>query len=131
MPDSTRDDGTDDPLHVARRAALSPLLSTADFRPLSAAVRVEIGASSHQGPSRSLNDDHYVAIRFGRSQETVATSLSAADLPPRFEEHGYAMLVADGLGEPGAGSVASRVALSTIAHLGLQYGRWNMRIDPA
>ena len=41
------------------------------------------------------------------------------------------MLVADGLGEGGAGSVASRVALSTIAHLALHYGKWNVRIDPA
>ena len=40
------------------------------------------------------------------------------------------MLVADGLGEGGAGSVASRVALSTIAHLALHYGKWNLRIDP-
>ncbi len=52
-------------------------------------------------------------------------------MPPRFEESGYAMLVADGLGEGGAGSVASRVALSTIAHLSLHYGRWNVRVDAA
>ena len=48
-----------------------------------------------------------------------------------FEECGYAMLVADGLGEGGAGSVASRVALSTIAHLALHYGQWNVRVDAA
>jgi hypothetical protein len=40
------------------------------------------------------------------------------------------MLIADGLGEGGAGSVASRVALSTIAHLALHIGRWPLRIDP-
>ena len=76
-----------------------------------------------------LNDDHYLVLRLGRQQETLATSLSAADVPPRFEEFGYAMLVADGLGEGGAGSVASRVALSTIAQLALHYGQWNVRID--
>ena len=38
-----------------------------------------------------------LAIRFGRLQETLVTSLAAADLPPRFEEYAYAMLVADGL----------------------------------
>jgi protein phosphatase len=41
------------------------------------------------------------------------------------------MLVADGLGEGGAGSVASRVALSTIAHMALHHGQWNVRIDTA
>jgi serine/threonine protein phosphatase PrpC len=40
------------------------------------------------------------------------------------------MLVADGLGEGGAGSVASRVALSTIAHLAIHHGKWNLRVDP-
>ncbi len=69
-------------------------------------------------------------IRLGRNQETLATSLSEAEVPPRFEEYGYAMLVADGLGEEGAGSLASRVALSTIAHLALRHCKWNLRIDP-
>jgi len=41
------------------------------------------------------------------------------------------MLVADGLGEGGSGSVASRVALSTVAHLALHYGKWNVRIEPS
>jgi serine/threonine protein phosphatase PrpC len=40
------------------------------------------------------------------------------------------MLVADGLGEGGSGSVASRVAVSTVAHLALHFGQWNIRIDP-
>ena len=40
------------------------------------------------------------------------------------------MLVADGIGEGGSGSVASRVALSTVAHIALHYGKWNLRIDP-
>ena len=115
---------------TARRAALSPILAVDDFRPLSAAVRVEIGARSERGPSRQRNDEHYLVMRLGRTQETLATSLSAADLPSRFEEHTYAMLVADGLGEGGVGSVASRVALSTVAHMALHFGHWNMRVNP-
>jgi serine/threonine protein phosphatase PrpC len=47
----------------------------------------------------------------------------------RFDEHGYAMLVADGIGGTGPGALASRVALSTLAHLALHYGRWNVRVD--
>ena len=75
------------------------------------------------------NDDHYLVVRLGRNQETLMTSLSAAEMPPRFDEWGFVMLVADGLGEGGSGSVASRVALSTLAHLALHYGKWNLRID--
>ena len=128
--DKMADDKDEDELDRARRAALSPMLPADDFRPLSSSVQVEFGAVSHRGTSRPLNDDHYLVIRLARHQETLATSLGSADLPPRFEEYGYAMLVADGLGEGGAGSVASRVALSTIAHLALHYGKWNLRIDP-
>lgn len=115
---------------TARRAAMSPLLSPADFRPLSRTVRVEIGAASHRGRMAAQNDDNYLVVRLSRQQETLATSLGAGDLPPDFEEHGYGMLVADGMGEEGAGSLASRVALSTFAHLALHYGKWNLRVDP-
>ena len=114
-----------------RRAELSPLLDIEDFRPLSTSVRVTIGARSHPGVLRHSNEDHYLVLRVGRNQETLATSLSRSDVPAAFEESGYAMLVADGLGEGGSGSVASRVALSTIAHLALHYGRWNVRVDAA
>jgi serine/threonine protein phosphatase PrpC len=100
------------------------------FQPISAAHDVEVAARSACGSARTHNTDHYLAVRFSRSQETIATSLTAADLPPRFEEHAYAMVVADGLGEPGAGTRASRVALSALAHLAVRYGRWNVRIHP-
>jgi len=116
---------------AARRAALSPILGADEFRPLSSSVRVTVGARSHQGALRQRNEDHYLVVRVSRQQETLATSLSGADVPLPFDESGYLMMVADGLGEAGAGSVASRVALSTIAHLALHYGKWNVRIDPA
>jgi serine/threonine protein phosphatase PrpC len=63
-------------------------------------------------------------------QETLISSLAPADLPPRFEEYAYAILVADGRGRRGAGARASRVALSTLAHLAIRYGKWNIRVDP-
>src|SRR5678815_2964375 len=108
-PAMTQDDAE---RQAARRAALSPLLASTEFRPLSASVKVEIGAHSGRGSSTRLNDDHYLVLHLGRHQQTIATSLSSADLPPTFDEHAYAMLVADGLGEDGAGAVASRVSLS-------------------
>jgi PPM family protein phosphatase len=122
----TDDDATD----AARRAALASNTVFDHPHPRSASVRVECGARSHRGASRPHNDDHYLVVRLGRSQETLLTSLSAADVPAPFEEYGYAMLVANGLGEGGTGSVASRVALSTLAHLVLHFGKWNLRVDP-
>jgi PPM family protein phosphatase len=113
----------------ARRVALSPLLASAEFRPLSASVKVEVAGHAGRGNLPGLNDDHFLVVHLSRHQETLATSLSEADLPPRFQEQAYAMLVADGLGLHGSGSVASRIALSTIAHMALHYGQWNLRVD--
>ena len=118
---------TDDDRH--RRRVFSSPLGGDDFRPAPATVRVDIGARSHAGVARTGNDDHFLVLRFAREQETVMTSLPAADVPGPFSEQGYAMLVADGMGEHGAGSMASRIALSSIAHLALHHGRWNLRID--
>ena len=112
------------------RSVVSQPVEIADFRPLSSALAVEVAAASVCGRLRPHNTDHYLAIRFGRLQETLVTSLAAADLPPRFEEYAYAMLVADGLDESGAGARASRIALSTLAKLAIRYGRWNVRADP-
>jgi serine/threonine protein phosphatase PrpC len=112
-----------------RRAALSPLFGPDDKRPPSSTVLVTVAARSHQGSVRLHNEDHYLVLRMSREQETLATSLSGNDVPPPFRESAYAMLVADGLGPGGSGSVASRVALSTIAHLALNSGEWNVRVD--
>ena len=115
---------------MQRRETLSCLLALDEFRPVSSQVRVDIGARSHQGAVRSTNEDHFLVVRVGRHQDTMMSSLPRGDLPSRFDEHGYAMLIADGLGETGTGSVASRVALSALAHLAIHFGRWNLRVDP-
>jgi protein phosphatase len=113
-----------------RRATLSLPYTTREFQPLSAIVHVDMASRSERGVARDSNDDHFLTVRLGRSQETLATSLSAADVPAPLQEYGYAMLVADGMGEGGAGSVASRVAISAIAHLALDHGRWSLRVNP-
>jgi protein phosphatase len=95
--------------------------------PLPPVVELDVGARSDCGKVHAHNTDHYLALRLGRAQQTMATSLAASDLPEDFEEYGYALLVADGLGEQSAGIQASRVALSAIAHLAIQFGRWNVR----
>ena len=114
----------------ARRAVLRAPVANEEPRPLSSSVRVDVAAASHRGAGRRHNDDHFLVLQLGRTQETILTSLHAADIPPAFAEQAYAMMVADGLGDEGAGSVASRVALSTIAHLSLHHGKWNVRVDP-
>jgi protein phosphatase len=111
------------------REAVSRPPEHAAFQPLSSAVALEVAAASFGGKWPVHNTDHYLAVRIGRMQETLVTSLSAGDLPPAFEEYGYALLIADGLGEQGAGARASRVALSSLAHLGLRYGKWNVRVS--
>jgi protein phosphatase len=39
------------------------------------------------------------------------------------------MVVADGAGDLGSGALASRVAISTLAHLAVHSGKWNLRVD--
>jgi protein phosphatase len=112
------------------RASLSRPIDVPAFHPMSASIGVEVAGISVCGKTQLQNTDHYVVIRLGRMQETLTTSLAAADLPPRFEEYAYAMLVADGLDGDGTGGRASRFALSTLAHLAVRYGKWNVRIGP-
>jgi PPM family protein phosphatase len=98
-----------------------------DSPPPSVVVEVEFGARSRRSPLRSINDDHYLILRLGRHQETILTSIPEAELPRRFEEFGYGMVVADGIG--GAGEAASRLAVSTLVHLATYFGKWNLRVD--
>jgi len=110
------------------RAVIASPLDLSEFQPLSPTPAIEVAGLSMCGRRQHDNTDHFLAIRLGRLQETVATILSAGDLPPHFEEYAYAMLVADGLGGHGTGARASRLALSTLAHLAIRYGKWNVRI---
>lgn len=97
------------------------------FPPLSSTVRVQVAARSHPG-GRPVNDDHFLIVELGRHQRTLATNLPDGEVPVRFEEAGYGMIVADGLGK--AGATASRLAITTLAHLVLRFGKWQLRIDP-
>jgi protein phosphatase len=121
----------DDAVNAAeRRRLFSAPVRPNLRRPLSADVVVEFGACSKASPHRGSNRDHYIIQRLSRKQETITTSLQSADLPGLFEEFGYAMVVADGGEFDEAGALASRIALSTLAHFAI-HGDWNLRIDPA
>jgi serine/threonine protein phosphatase PrpC len=97
-----------------------------DSPPPAEEVAVEFGAWSRRGPSRAVNDDHYLVLRLGRHQETLMTSLPAADVPQRFDEYGYGMVIADGMGA--AGEPASRLAITTLVRLAIEFGRWHLRV---
>jgi len=98
-----------------------------DSPPPSERIEVEFGARSRQGLLRPVNSDHYLIARMGRSHETLMTSLPKGEMPQRFDEFGYGMLVADGMGS--AGEAASRLTISALVHLVIYFGKWNLRVD--
>ncbi len=105
-----------------------PMVSEA---PPPAPVRVDLGACTHRGLVRANNEDCYLVVRLNRALETLLTNLPEGSVPARFDEVGYGMLVADGMGGMAAGEVASRLALSTLAHLVVSSPEWIMRVDEA
>jgi protein phosphatase len=95
----------------------------------SSLVEVDLAGLSHKGRVRPNNEDHYFIARFDRSMRTVATNLSASDVPPRSLETAYGLLVADGIGGHAAGEVASRTAIAELVALALETPDWIMRLD--
>src|SRR3954470_22283344 len=106
-----------------------PFLKRLAIPPPSAAVEATFGAQSRRGRSRPINEDHYLVFRLGRHQETLLTSLRDHAISAPFDEYGYAMVVADGVGETGGGEAASRLAIATLVYLVRYLGKWNLRVD--
>jgi serine/threonine protein phosphatase PrpC len=96
-----------------------------------AILRVELGALSHPGKVRLRNEDHHLALRLYRSFETVATNLPARDLPPRTDQQGYVLVVADGIGGRSGGEHASRRAISALVDIATRIPDWVLRLDDA
>src|SRR3954452_20152683 len=106
-----------------------PFIDPDSFPPPSVTVQVTFGGRSTRGRSRQVNEDHYLVLRLGRHQETVMTSLPDEVMADRFDEYGYAMVVADGLGASGVGEAASHLAIATLVYLVRHFGKWNLRVD--
>ena len=98
-------------------------------RPYASAVRVDAAGLTDKGRVRHDNQDHFLVARVGRSLDTLLTSLPDGELPTRFDEMGYVMMVADGMGGHVGGEVASRVAISTLVNIVLDVPDWIMKLD--
>lgn len=96
--------------------------------PASSLVEVDLAALTHRGHVRANNEDHYLAVRFSRSLETLFTNVAEGLLEPSFDETGYGMLVADGIGGMAAGEVASRTALCKLVELVVKTPDWFMKL---
>src|SRR3954464_14456495 len=110
----------DEAIETAKKKALASFRRPGDSPPQSVEVEVSFGGRSRQGPLRSANDDHYLILRFNRHYEALMTTLPAGEIPAPVDEYGYAMVVADGMG--GSGEAASRIAVSTLAQLAINFG---------
>ena len=121
---ATRDGDETQPLKVMRSEP-----DSRPRRPYSSPLLVDAAGLSHRGAVRSDNQDHYLVARIGRSLDTLITSLPDGEVPDRFDETGYVMMVADGMGGAAAGEVASRMAISTLVNIFLDIPDWIMRLD--
>lgn len=97
--------------------------------PFSSRVRVDFGALTHTGKVRAANEDAYIIYRASRSWQKLMTSLDSEYLPDNFEEHGYGMAVADGVGGAAGGQVASQMAIRLLMSLILNAARWALKLD--
>lgn len=96
------------------------------FGPL---LAIEVAAATHPGRVRKNNEDHHLAARLGRSLEVLATNLPDGELPARFDEAGWILVVADGMGGAEAGEVASRIAIEAGLFHHLARPTWYVRND--
>jgi len=97
--------------------------------PFSSRVNVDFYGMTDKGYVRTRNEDHFLIVRAGRAVETVLTSLTDEETMPGelYEEAGYGMIVADGVGGVVGGEVASRQAIYTLLGLALHTPDWQFR----
>jgi serine/threonine protein phosphatase PrpC len=104
----------------------APRASTPSPGPSSSTVRVDLAGLSHPGKVRPNNEDNFLVVRFGRFLQTMLTSLPEGNLAPEYEEAGYGIAVADGMGGMAGGEVASRLAITLLVNLVLETPDWIM-----
>ena len=88
---------------------------------------VDVFGLSHKGLIRENNQDHFLVVRAARSLQTLFTNLTETQPGEAFEEAGYGLVVADGVGGEAAGEFASRRAIYTLLKLALHTSDWQFR----
>jgi PPM family protein phosphatase len=94
----------------------------------SARADVEIASMTHPGLVRKKNEDHYLAVRFSRSFQTLFTNIDDSIFKRSSEEVGFGTLVADGIGGMAAGEIASRMAICKLVEFVLETPDWIMKL---
>jgi len=92
-------------------------------------ISVDIAARTDIGKRRESNEDAFLVFRMGRFLERIQSSISEAELGSHYEESGYVMAVADGMGGAAAGEVASREALVEAFRLILRSPKWLLTLN--
>ncbi len=87
-----------------------------------------VGAVTHAGKVRPINEDHYLVVRRQRSREVIRTSLPV-ELLEAERQQAYTLAVADGLGGRRFGELASFLALRTGWELGGSEVKWTFKLN--
>ena len=90
---------------------------------------IEIAARTDRGRERETNEDAYLVFRTGRFLERIHSSIATDDLTSHYDQGGYIMAVADGMGGVAGGEVASREALVEAFRLILRSPKWLLSLD--
>ena len=98
--------------------------------PFSSLIDVDVFGTSNSGNLRRNNQDHFLVVRCERILETTFSNMLGNQPGRRFEETAYGMIVADGVGEEGAGEVASHEAIYGLLSLALHTPDWQFRWGP-
>ena len=117
---------TDEPSHV-RWSTMSLVPGPLDSPPPSVNAEVEFGAQSRRDWRRSTNQDHYLILRWSGDRKRSDEPAHMPNVPDASPSAGYGMVLADGTAA--TAKLASRLAMTTLSHLIVSFGKWNLRIN--
>jgi serine/threonine protein phosphatase PrpC len=110
---------------------LGPITDAVRPPAFSSSVQVDVAGLTDQGKVRANNEDHFLIASFGRSLVTLKTNVPAELVPERFDETGYALVVADGMGGAAAGERASALAVESVKSFALNTLKWFLHLGKA